>query len=129
MADLIPVRHLHLADNIIVLDKGGKTVEQGTFSELRSQNGFVSQLVLHPELLEPLRAEVSSSTTASPAGIPKVLQGPSANDAADLARKTGDISVYKYYVKSIGWKIGLANAMGVLIDTLGKGSPCEYCKA
>lgn len=120
---------MHLADNIIVLDKSGKTIEQGTFADLRSQNGFVSQLVLHPGLLEPARAEVASSTTVSAAGTPKILQGPSANDAADLARKTGDYSVYKYYIKSIGWKIGLANVIGVLIDTLGKGSPCEYCQS
>lgn len=127
-ADMMSVRHLHLADNIIVLDKSGRAIEQGTFADLRSQNGFVSRLVLHPELLESGKSEVASSTAVSAPSIPKILQGPSANDAADLARKTGDISVYKYYIKSIGWKIGLANLAGVLIDTLGKGSPGKFCQ-
>lgn len=103
------VRHLPLADNILVLDKDGKVIEQGTYEYLKSTTGFVSQLVLHPELLkpEPIVFEDVSAARPNSASIPKILEGPSANDAADLARRTGDISIYKYYIKSIGLKYGL----------------------
>jgi ATP-binding cassette subfamily C (CFTR/MRP) protein 1 len=126
MTDPFKVRHLPLADNILVLDKDGKVVEQGTFEYLRSRDGFVSKLMLHPELLESKSrsgdAEDASQKVPA-AAVAKVLRGPSANDAADLARQTGDISVYKYYLKSIGWKIGLANGIGSLVFMLGTKTP------
>lgn len=121
-----------LADNILVLDKGGKVAEQGTFEYLRSRDGFVSKLMLPPELLESAsrsdeKENTSQKVPAAAAAVAKVLRGPSANDAADLARQTGDISVYKYYLKSIGWKIGLANAIGSFVFMLGTKSPRESC--
>jgi len=128
ITDVLIVRHLSLADNIIVLDKSGKAIEQGTFPKLRTSSGFVSRLILHPEILDPHTGsppiEENPSGTA-PVSIPKAFQGPSANDIADLARQTGDISVYKYYLKSIGWKIALVNATGSLLYTFGNRFPCK----
>lgn len=120
-----------LADNILVLDKDGKVVEQGTFDYLRSRDGFVSKLMLHPELLKSgSRSDDTENTLQKmpAAAVAKVLPGPSANDAADLTRQTGDISVYKYYLKSIGWKIGLANGIGSFVLMLGTKSPRESCR-
>jgi hypothetical protein len=120
-----------LADNILVLDKDGKVVEQGTFDYLRSRDGFVSKLMLHPELLKSgSRSDDTENILQKmpAAAVAKVLPGPSANDAADLARQTGDISVYKYYLKSIGWKIGLANGIGSFVLMLGTKSPRESCR-
>jgi ATP-binding cassette subfamily C (CFTR/MRP) protein 1 len=122
---------LPLADNILALDKDGKVVEQGTFDYLRSRDGFVSKLMLHPELLKSgSRSDDTENTLQKmpAAAVAKVLPGPSANDAADLARQTGDISVYKYYLKSIGWKIGLANGIGSFVLMLGTKSPRESCR-
>jgi len=122
---------LPLADNILVLDKDGKVVEQGTFDYLRSRDGFVSKLMLHPELLKSgSRSDDTENTLQKmpAAAVAKVLPGPSANDAADLTRQTGDISVYKYYLKSIGWKIGLANGIGSFVLMLGTKSPRESCR-
>jgi ATP-binding cassette subfamily C (CFTR/MRP) protein 1 len=122
---------LPLADNILVLDKDGKVVEQGTFDYLRSRDGFVSKLMLHPELLKSGSRSDNTENTLQKmpaAAVAKVLPGPSANDAADLARQTGDISVYKYYLKSIGWKIGLANGIGSFVLMLGTKSPRESCR-
>ncbi len=129
ITDLPKVRHLPLADNIIVLDKDGKLIEQGTFKTLRSREGFVNRLMLHPELLESeAKSEFKEEKTSpkGPAAVPKDLRGPSPNDVADLTRQTGDVSVYKYYLKSIGWKIGLANVASSFIYTLGTKFTREY---
>ncbi|KAF4624451.1 hypothetical protein G7Y89_g13720 [Cudoniella acicularis] len=112
------VHHLSLADKVIVLGADGRIAEQGTFEMLRTQNGFVSKLLQNPELL----ASKSHSELETKDGpkqkqsttVAKVLRGATANDVADLTRQIGDLSVYKYYLKSIGWKVVLANAISTL---------------
>lgn len=48
------VHHLLLADNIIVLNSNGQISEQGNFEDLRSRDGFVSQVILKPEILREM---------------------------------------------------------------------------
>lgn len=55
--------------------------------------------------------------------LPKGLSGPSANDVADLTRRTGDISVYRYYFASIGWKISIGLLLTVACNTLSTSFP------
>lgn len=122
------VRHLALADNIVVLGEDGRIAEQGSFDSLRSQQGFVSKLLLHPELLEPKRVEkpvthVRSKTAYTP---PKALRGPTDNDVADLTRRIGDLSVYKYYLKSIGWKIALSEVASCSVYMVAQVFPRKY---
>lgn len=103
----IAVRHLPLADNIIVLDPSGRISEQGSFVYLRQKDGFVSKVMLQPELLEQSHPSRSNESTQKGRAVQKVFQGPTANDMADRTRRIGDISVYKYYMAAIGWKLGL----------------------
>jgi ATP-binding cassette subfamily C (CFTR/MRP) protein 1 len=65
---------------------------------LRCKDRYISNLILHPvaEQPHPVPAEVS------PKSRPKI-KGVTQDDATDLTRKTGDIAVYNYYFKSIGW--------------------------
>ncbi|TVY88460.1 ABC transporter [Lachnellula willkommii] len=101
------VRHLPLSNQIIVLGADGKIAEQGSFEELRSQDGFVNRIILQPELLQSKESEKVSANASSSQPLeagPKTLRGPTASDAADLSRRIGDISVYKYYLRAIGWK-------------------------
>ncbi|TVY44829.1 ABC transporter, partial [Lachnellula subtilissima] len=101
------VRHLPLSDQIIVLGADGKIAEQGSFKQLRSQDGFVNKIILQPELLQSKENQKISANASSnqPLGAaPKALRGPTASDTADLSRRIGDISVYKYYLHAIGWK-------------------------
>jgi ATP-binding cassette subfamily C (CFTR/MRP) protein 1 len=117
-----------LADNIVVLGADGHIIEQGTFNHLRSQDGFVSKLLFHPDLLEPKvnpSLEDSEVNKATQPAVPKALKGPSASDAADLTRQIGDTSVYVYYFKSIGWKISLVNVGSSFLFALGSKFPCE----
>ena len=123
------VRHLSLADKIIVLGSDGRIAEQGTFESLRSQNGFVSKLLLHPELLESTSSEANAgreSNSKQATTIPKALRGPSDNDVADLTRRIGDISVYKYYLRSIGSRIVLIGVASSFVWMLCQAFPRKY---
>jgi len=114
----IEVRYLPLADNIIVLDPSGDISEQGSFAYLRQKDGFVSRIILHPELLEHSQSERSSEATRKGPLVPKSLQGPTANDVADRTRRIGDASVYKYYLAAIGWKLGLWSVVLLALYTV-----------
>jgi hypothetical protein len=110
---LLPVHHLSLADNIVVLGADGKVAEQGTYEYLRSQGGFVSNILLHPELLQS-KANIAADEAVetlkrSQAPTQVAAKEPSANDVADLTRQIGDTAVYMYYLRSIGWKLALGN--------------------
>jgi ATP-binding cassette subfamily C (CFTR/MRP) protein 1 len=121
------VRHLPLADKVVVLGSDGSILEQGTFEDLRSQDGFISKLLLHPELL------LSHTNTGVGDNIEskkkptisdnKPIRGAAVNDTADLTRRIGDLSVYKYYLKSIGWKIALTIASACIISSLAQTFP------
>lgn len=115
-----------LSDQIIVLGADGKVTEQGTFDHLRSLDGFVNKLILHPDLLQS-KAEDSQSvgvSTNKPSGS-KALQCPSASDAADLARRVGDVSVYKYYLRFFGWKLASVSITSSVIYVFAAKFPSK----
>jgi len=111
-----------------VLGSQGNVIEQGTFDHLRSLDGFVSKLLIHPELLTPDNnsildeKNIPKAADATNPGIPKAR---AANDAADLTRQIGDTSVYIYYFRSIGWKISLVNVASSFVFALGTKFPCK----
>lgn len=106
----------------------GRILEKGSFETLRSQNGFVSKLLLHPEIIEPIVSigipSVENAKEA-PAPVPKALKGPSAADVADLTRQIGDTSVYLYYFRTIGWRIAIINISSSFFFALGTKFPGE----
>lgn len=81
-------QHLPLADQIIVLAEC-KVAEQGTWDDLRSSTGFVSQL----QVKESSASAAEAAGDVKPAAIPGTT-APSKNDLMDLTRRTGDVSVY-----------------------------------
>ncbi|EED18831.1 multidrug resistance protein, putative [Talaromyces stipitatus ATCC 10500] len=91
-------RHFQLADRIVVLSKDGTITEQGTFDALRAKDGFISTI-------GPLTTERNSHQVSSEPSTKKrpKIKGVTQDDVTDLTRKTGDIAVYSYYFKSIGW--------------------------
>ncbi|MGI4815732.1 MAG: ABC transporter transmembrane domain-containing protein, partial [Janthinobacterium lividum] len=95
------VKYFHLADHIVVLDDDSHIAEQGSYEDLNSQSGYISKL----EVTEEAKAATESrdhdgqEKVSSKAKGPK---GPSEDDVMDLTRKTGDMAVYGYWLKSIG---------------------------
>jgi ATP-binding cassette, subfamily C (CFTR/MRP), member 1 len=76
--------------------------EQGTFNELNSTGGYVSTFTLPPPDWDYKPEDVISSAQtyehipSNPNQITDSLE-------AEANRRTGDVSIYLYYVRSIGW--------------------------
>ncbi|KAF6835949.1 ABC multidrug transporter [Colletotrichum plurivorum] len=89
------VHFLPSADHIIVLAKDGAVVQEGSFASLQETEGYVKDLALKTksttELDDP---EVASGSPASTDPSP-------AEEDADLTRQSGDITLYKFYFKSV----------------------------
>lgn len=91
------------ADHIICLQNDGKISEQGNFKDLNSEEGYISSFALpqaewHYEA-EKLRKSVDKKSNE---GI-LVAKDATKNVEDDLSRRTGDVSVYLYYIKAVGW--------------------------
>ncbi|KAJ6031456.1 hypothetical protein N7540_002188 [Penicillium herquei] len=100
------VRHLQAADYVIALE-GGRVSEQGTFESLMSGNGYVNRLELKASsesetISDGSNIKNSSNESSSPAGritATKLTIAPN----VDPSRQVGDGTVYKEYMKSMGW--------------------------
>ncbi|TVY83108.1 ABC transporter FUM19 [Lachnellula suecica] len=120
------IRHLHISDHIIVLGTDGNIFEQGSFDQLRSRDGFINKIIRQPDILQTKAQEITTIATSSKIPqpvMPKALRGPTANDNNDLTRRIGDLSVYKYYISSIGWKIALVNGVTSVVYVLSANFP------
>ncbi|TVY94269.1 ABC transporter, partial [Lachnellula willkommii] len=97
------VKRISYADHIICLQGNGRISEQGAFKDLNAAEGYVSSFALPPpewhyepgttpkSLDEKKKENITTSTeVANP------------NDD-DLSRRTGDIAVYLYYIRAVGW--------------------------
>ena len=89
-------------DHIIALGSDGRISEQGDFRELSSSGGYTSSFNLPPPewayksgYAEPA---ISKQTSILPASIV-----PTKTSTEDLTRRTGDMSVYLYYINAVGW--------------------------
>lgn len=90
------IRHFHLVDHVVVLSKDGKIAQNGSFEELREQEGYINNLLLGTEQITTDTKPAAKAAEKRPP-----IKGVTANDVSDLTRKTGDVAVYKYYFRSI----------------------------
>ncbi|GKZ84939.1 hypothetical protein AnigIFM56816_010499 [Aspergillus niger] len=99
------VKRAPYADHIVVLDKSGRVVEQGSFKALDAIGGYVSSFALGlPEW--GYRADLfpASGVQIKTIEKPKIADTetePSVD--TETQGKGGDLSIYLYYVKAIGW--------------------------
>ncbi|KAL4782982.1 P-loop containing nucleoside triphosphate hydrolase protein [Aspergillus varians] len=94
------VKRVPFMDHIIVLDKHGWIIEQGSFSALDSAGGYISSFALDsPDADSKMDTEHKSATPNE-----KIYSSEQSSDIeSDNYRGNGDISVYLYYIRSIGW--------------------------
>ena len=97
-----------LADNIVVIAQNGRVAEYGTFDNLRAQGGYFNS-----ELVRRFKADEERDGQSEMFAGEKcrnAVEAPTSDDLVDLTRRTGDTSIYGYYFKSIGWRLGLSFA-------------------
>ncbi|KAL9614735.1 MAG: hypothetical protein Q9167_000804 [Letrouitia subvulpina] len=100
-------KRLPFADHIVVLNEKGRIAEQGSFKELTASGGFVSNLDLPPAERRSKPKEttldqlVLTANKSVPATRPPQETAAQAEEL-EANRRTGDLSIYAYYAKSVG---------------------------
>ncbi|KAI1357355.1 P-loop containing nucleoside triphosphate hydrolase protein [Xylaria arbuscula] len=97
-------RHLPAADYIIALGDG-TIIEQGTFNELMTHNGYVGRLGVQSGSESETLAEMAPSRKHDlKAELPcHSLTNSALATEEETLRQTGDTTVYKHYFKSMGF--------------------------
>lgn len=77
--------------------------EQGSFKDLNAEGGYVSSFNLPPpdwnhDTLQGVKTLAEKESIACPS---TTISEKIAED--DASRRTGDVAVYLYYVKAVGW--------------------------
>ncbi|KAJ6142459.1 hypothetical protein N7471_001912 [Penicillium samsonianum] len=92
------VRHLNIADQVIVLSREGKLREI-----LRGQDIQKSKTGIATYGYEGVLGAEDVAGAPQPSSKPRpAIKAPRPDDA-DLTRQTGDMAVYAYYFRSFGW--------------------------
>ena len=111
---------MHLADHIIALDSTGHIAQQGSWTSFQRKEDM-SHRVLGVE--DGTETDSKEAKKPLPKALNKALRGPTANDIADLSRRTGDLALYKFYAASFGWKISSAMLASVAAVTIAMYFP------
>jgi ABC-type multidrug transport system ATPase subunit len=113
------VHRLPYSNHIIALDRSGHVSEQGTFDELKNSGGYVQSLAAkHKEEDESnVKAEVTVQTSNKPLLVAE--DEDTELEVAELNRRTGDFSVYKYYFAAMGWKQNTVFALCIILWGVG----------
>ncbi|KAI7976679.1 hypothetical protein EIK77_009910 [Talaromyces pinophilus] len=109
---------LSLADEVVVLDSQGCVVQQGPFQPMR----------LTDEIIEPAQFDLPGDSDKNTPPSKKELTVPkllTPEIISDMSRQTGDIAVYSYYLKAIGWPLVLGACVIILIYTFAANFPRE----
>ena len=127
-----PAKRLPYSDHIVCLSPDGVIDAQGTFAALIQAGGYVSSFSLPradwkyaPEsddqilrvaldkeqegmaVTEPKETDSSLSLTSSETALP--------GEGGDSAsRRTGDVKIYFYYIKSVGWRASLIFVLAIV---------------
>lgn len=98
------MKHLPQSDLVFALDHQGKVVEKGSFAELNHPRTYIHTLKVQPDD----DASPEETTEAGKGDVPASTPAITDTKAKDLddSRRTGNWSVYKYYVLALGpWKL------------------------
>lgn len=100
------IKHIPAADYIIVLEDG-TIVEQGSYDQLATRQGYIQRLGLSrsPDSSAPSQKSIPDKSVRE--ANPQVLHTTTTNTSVletdtDILRQVGDKSVYKHYFKSMG---------------------------
>jgi hypothetical protein len=123
------VDHLQDADHIIILGEDGLNAQQGSFNHVQA-NPYLQSL-LNPQSIprekgEAPKAERALATSEQQATAETAAHTDDEQERTkraageveeqdDLLNRTGDMSLYWYYFKTVGWHFaGVALSLGIL---------------
>lgn len=114
------VKRLPFTDQIVVLDHEGKLLEQGNFDDLNSTGGYVSSFSLGLSDLDckPVKPVAPDASRDQPLSAEKPEDNREENYGSD-----GDITIYLYYIKSIGWFSALVFFAAISTFSFGLSFP------
>ncbi|KAL1981958.1 hypothetical protein VTN96DRAFT_1970 [Rasamsonia emersonii] len=95
-------KRLPYADHIVVLNAEGRIAEQGNFHVLSATGGYVSSFNLPRPDWDYCVEESTLKTVPKPTADQNTIQT-SEDFEAEANRQTGDFSIYRYYLGSVGW--------------------------
>jgi len=94
-------KRLPYADHVISITEDGKISEQGSFKDLSGAGGYISSFNLPPpewnyhptySVADPDKEKVNTVESST---IDETVD--------DVSRRNGDVSVYLYYIRAVGW--------------------------
>lgn len=111
------VHHLHYADHILVLGKSGKVEQYGSYSDLRTQDGYIKSLDLR------VSSQAQSRDGEAPLG-PREEGGkwePNKEGDDRQPEVMADWTLYKFYLSSVeAWYVIVFVLLGVAFIWVGK---------
>jgi ATP-binding cassette subfamily C (CFTR/MRP) protein 1 len=119
-------KRLPYSDHIVALDSNGKISEQGTFDKLNRSAGYVSHFDLPPpdwdfspekHLYEAPPRYTERATTE------KVTEE---DIQAEANRRTGDASIYLFYIKTVGWMPTIIFTVSITLFIFGLSFPSKW---
>ena len=103
-----------------MLDDEGHILEQGIFNDLNHAGGYVSNFSLGPPELDckPLKPLI-------PEAFPSQLCSPEKQEESEKETYSseGDITIYLYYIRSIGWFSTLVFVVAISAFAFGLSFP------
>ncbi|CRG87654.1 Cu2+-exporting ATPase [Talaromyces islandicus] len=109
-------KYLGLAHEILVLNAQGHVVKQGPFVP----SLLADQVTEFGESDTSESLDRDSSITQKAVTVPKTL---TPEIISDMSRQTGDIAVYSYYLRAIGWRLVLGACLIILVYTFSANFP------
>ncbi|KAJ5832236.1 hypothetical protein N7474_000547, partial [Penicillium riverlandense] len=97
------VKRLPFSDHIVVLDKAGRIIEQGSYSALNKTGGYVSSFGLGAADWEYKNRFSEPPSRTSIDSVQRVKEAMAKRPPKEVRNTGGDISIYMYYINAIGW--------------------------
>jgi ATP-binding cassette subfamily C (CFTR/MRP) protein 1 len=131
------VLRLPYVDHVIVLGADGRIAQQGSFDELNMREGYITGLLLPKPDWRYMteEEETKSEETASSSSLNGIVAATEATEEKDSKmieanRSTGDLTVYKFYIDSIGalyLTVFLFFICAFVFSTSFPGKTCRCC--
>jgi ATP-binding cassette, subfamily C (CFTR/MRP), member 1 len=91
------IQQLPKADNVVILSRSGTILTQGPFNTLDFTTSFFASNTWTSSQSSQNKDSVETMTTPSTNAVFRTVEDP------DLSRATGDLTIYAYYAKAVGW--------------------------